>query len=94
MVITSFVLGMLTVIGIALVILVVLGIVKIYKQKEEINGLHITISNLERDIVDRIDRVETQLYHESDELRREYSSYVDSRIDKLHSKANKEVLKG
>jgi hypothetical protein len=36
MVIKSFVLGMLTVIGIALVIFVVLGIVKIYKQADQI----------------------------------------------------------
>jgi hypothetical protein len=92
--ITSFVLGMLMVVAVIMVAVIVVGIVKIYKQKEEVNGLHITISNMERDIFNRIDRVETQLYHESDELRREYSSYVDSRIDKLQSKTEKGVLKG
>ena len=40
--ITSFVLGMLTIVGITLVVLVVLGIVKIYKQKEHLNQLEQT----------------------------------------------------
>ena len=35
--ITSFVLGMLTITGLAIVVLVVLGIFKIYKQKEHLN---------------------------------------------------------
>ena len=94
MVITSFVLGMLTVIGIALVILVVLGIVKIYKQNDQIRsferGIEITNSNTEN----WIRSLEETMCRNFDDIRREYSSYVDSRIDKLHSKANKEVLKG
>lgn len=39
MIITSFVLGMLTVVGMAVAILVVLGIVKIYKQDKQITAL-------------------------------------------------------
>jgi hypothetical protein len=35
----SFVLGMLTIIGLALVILVVVGMVKIYRKKEQIREL-------------------------------------------------------
>jgi predicted PurR-regulated permease PerM len=94
MVITSFVLGMLTVIGIALVILVVLGMVKIYKQADQIRSLvrdiELTNSNAEQ----WIRTLEETMCRNFDEVRREYSSYGDSRIDKLHTKTNKEVLKG
>jgi uncharacterized protein YsxB (DUF464 family) len=84
--ITSFVLGMLTIVGITLVILVVLGIVKIYKQKEHLNQLEQTIHRLSDNASDWVMQLEQQMCRNFDDLRREYSSYVDSRIDKLQSK--------
>lgn len=90
--ITSFVLGMLTVTGLAIVVLVVLGIVKIYKQKETIDQLKRSIELIEDNSNRFIMQLEEQMCRNFDDIRREYSSYVDSRIDKLQTK--KEVLKG
>jgi predicted Holliday junction resolvase-like endonuclease len=94
MVITSFVLGMLTVIGIALVILVVLGIVKIYKQDDQIRSLNRDIEHAMHNADLWVKTLEETTSRNFDEIRREYSSYVDSRIDKLQTKAKREVLKG
>ena len=84
----SFVLGMLTIVGIALVILVVVGMVKISKQKDQIRELQDTINLVENNVYQSIDKLEDVMNRNIDELRREYSSYVDSRYDKLMSKLN------
>jgi len=90
--ITSFVLGMLTITGLAIVVLVVLGIFKIYKQKETIDQLDRSIEIVQNNSEQWIRTLEEQMCRNFDDIRREYSSYVDSRIDKLQTK--KEVLKG
>jgi predicted PurR-regulated permease PerM len=84
----SFVLGMLTIIGLALVILVVVGMVKIYKQKEQIRELQDFINVVQNNIDQSIEKLEDTMGRNIDEIRREYSSYVDSRFDKLMSKIN------
>jgi uncharacterized protein YoxC len=84
----SFVLGMLTIVGIALVILVVVGMVRISKQKDQIRELQDTINLVENNVYQSIDKLEDVMNRNMDELRREYSSYVDSRYDKLMSKLN------
>ena len=84
----SFVLGMLTIVGIALVILVVVGMVKISKQKDQIRELQDTINLAQNNVYQSIDKLEDVMNRNIDELRREYSSYVDSRYDKLMSKLN------
>jgi predicted Holliday junction resolvase-like endonuclease len=93
MVLNSFILGMLTVIGIALVVLIVLGMVKIYKQADQIRSLErsieITTSNSEH----WIRTLEETMCSNFDDIRREYSSYVDSRIDKLQSKSKEAQVK-
>jgi predicted PurR-regulated permease PerM len=86
--ITSFVLGMLTIIGVALAILVVVGMVKISKQKEQINNLWTAINNTQENSDRWVGTLEETMGRNIDELRREYSSYVDSRFDKLQSKLN------
>jgi len=86
--ITSFVLGMLTIIGVALAILVVVGVVKISNQKEQINNLWTAINNTQENADQWVGRLEETMGRNVDELRREYSSYVDSRFDKLQSKLN------
>jgi hypothetical protein len=83
--ITSFVLGMLTVTGLAIAVLVVLGIVKIYNQGKKIAELKQSIGLVENNSNDWIMQLEEQMCRNFDDIRREYSSYVDSRIDKLQS---------
>ena len=84
----SFVLGMLTIIGLALVILVVVGMVKIYRQKEQIRELQDFINVVQNNIDQSVEKLEDMMGRNIDEIRREYSSYVDSRFDKLMSKIN------
>ena len=91
--ITSFVLGMLTVTGLAIAVLVVLGIVKIYKQKEQILNLEDHIEGVQRNLDERLMRCEDQrdrsnqeIYRELESTQKDLISYVDSRIDKLQSK--------
>jgi len=84
----SFILGMLTIVGVALVILVVVGMVKISKQKDQIRELQDTINVAENNVYQSIDKLDDVMNRNMDELRREYSSYVDSRYDKLMSKLN------
>ena len=82
----SFVLGMLTVIGVALAIMVVVGMVKINRQKEQIRNLVDIINVVENNIGQSVDKLGDVMVRNMDEIRRDYSSYVDSRFDKLMSK--------
>ena len=84
----SFVLGMLTVIGVALAIMVVVGMVKINRQKEQIKNLENIINQVENNIWKSIERLDEVGGRNMDEIRRDYLSYVDSRFDKLMSKIN------
>jgi len=84
----SFVLGMLTIIGVALVILVVVGMNKINRQKEQIRDLQDFVNVLQNNTDLTVSKLEEIMGRDMDELRREYSSYVDSRYDKLMSKLN------
>ena len=99
----SFVLGVLSIIGVAVVTLVVVGMVKIHnlnKVNEALQSqLDETVTHLDRSISDETRAMHsgmeemmrhTQRY--SEEQKQEIISYVDSRIDKLQAK--KEVLKG
>jgi hypothetical protein len=71
-----------------LVILVVVGMVKIYKQKEQIRELQDFINVVQNNIDQSVEKLEDIMGRNVDEIRREYSSYVDSRFDKLMSKIN------
>jgi len=84
----SFVLGMLTIIGVALVILVVVGMFKINRQKEQIRDLQDFVNVVQNNIDRTANKLEEIMGRDMEELRREYSSYVDSRYDKLMSKLN------
>jgi predicted PurR-regulated permease PerM len=84
----SFVLGMLTIVGITLVILVVVGMVKISKQKDQITELWNGLNNVHSNTDQWVSKLEETMGRNMDELKREYSSYVDSRFDKLQSKLN------
>jgi len=91
--ITSFVLGMLTVTGLAIAVLVVLGIVKIYNQGKKIAELKQSIGLVENNSNDWIMQLEEQMCRNFDDIRREYSSYVDSRIDRLQSNKKEAITK-
>jgi len=84
--ITSYVLGMLTVMGVAFAILLIVGMVKINKQKETIEYLSKTIDVVHNNSDQWCRTLEDQMCRNFDDIRRDYSSYVDSRIDKLQSK--------
>ena len=84
--ITSYVLGMLTVMGVAFAILLIVGMVKINKQRETIEYLNKTIDVVHNNSDQWIRSLEEQMCRNFDDMRRDYSSYVDSRIDKLQSK--------
>lgn len=100
---TSFVLGMLSVIGVAVVTLVVVGIVKIHSLNKRYKSL-VDVLDASRSDFYRVINDETRAMHSSmesmmqhaqlysEEQKREIISYIDSRIDKLQAK--KEVLKG
>lgn len=88
----SFILGMLTIVGVAAAILLVVGMVKIYKQKFMIANLQGRLDTVEQQSYIALEALENSMHQNLDELRREYSSYVDSRIDKLQAK--REVLNG
>lgn len=90
----SFAFGMLTMVAIILIVTVILGIVKVYKQQSKIRSMEEWISNTERDFSAQISELDQNIVTRIDEL----NSYTDSRIDKLQSKlthqGSKELLKG
>jgi cell division protein FtsL len=80
----SFVLGMASVVVIAVAIVAVYAFVKVREQKEEISNLYRTISDSESHIHNRI----------TEETRSIYST-LDSRFYKLESKLKeKQLIKG
>jgi predicted PurR-regulated permease PerM len=105
-----FILGMLSIIAIAIVATIVWGIVKINKQKQQISSLNQQLDGIYRYIDDRFSGVYSDLDDRSrwinerldkndesvDRRFNEVYSYVDSRIDKATSGLNgaKQVIKG
>jgi low affinity Fe/Cu permease len=90
----SFAFGMLAMIAIIFVAVVVLGIVKVYKQQAQIRDLQNCIDANYEYSNRRIDNTETELVG----INERTISYIDSRIDKLQNnikeKGSKELLKG
>jgi hypothetical protein len=80
----SFVLGMASVVVIAVAIVAVYAFVKVRKHQEEVNNLYRSISEAENNIHLRINSETASLY-----------STIDSRFDKLESKLKeKQLIKG
>lgn len=90
----SFAFGMLAMIAIILVAVVVLGIVKVYKQQAQIRDLQNCIDQNYEYSNRRIGNTEVELVRRNEST----ISYIDSRIDKLQNnikeKGSKELLKG
>jgi cell division protein FtsL len=96
--ITSFILGMLSVVAVIVIAVIVKGMVKITKLEKELKNTQESIewrdrnnSDANREIHDSLSRMGENIYHRVDEVERNLISYVDSRIDKLQSK--KEAIK-
>jgi low affinity Fe/Cu permease len=92
--ILSFAFGMLAMVAIIFIAVVVLGIVKVYKQQAQIRDLQNCIDANYEYSNRRIDNTETELVG----INERTISYIDSRIDKLQNnikeKGSKELLKG
>ena len=91
--ITSFILGVLSVIAVIAIAVIVKGMVKIVKLEKELKNTQESIewrdrnnSDNNRDIHDRLSRMDEHAYRQLEEIKRDLISYVDSRIDKLQSK--------
>jgi predicted Holliday junction resolvase-like endonuclease len=96
---TSFVLGMFTVVFAIIIAVIVAGVFKIKKIKQEIKDIRDhsewdsrARSENNREIHERISRMDDHARHYLEDQKREIISYIDSRIDKLTSK--RDVLKG
>jgi len=68
--ITSFVLGMLTIVAVILLTVIVVGIVKISKLEKEKNSLHQLIASVESDLRKGIDNIHHIMSHENEHIRR------------------------
>jgi predicted Holliday junction resolvase-like endonuclease len=79
---TSFALGMLTMVAIAFAVVVVIGLLKVKKQEREIRNLHQGIDETRRDFHHDLQTWRTDLELEIKRVELECKSYTDSRLDK------------
>jgi hypothetical protein len=87
----SFILGIASVVVIAIAIVAVYAFVKVRNQKEEINHLYRSINEVENQLYRRID--ETVKDYQSQDS--QVISMIDSRFDKLENKIKeKQLIKG
>jgi hypothetical protein len=107
--ITSFVLGMLTIVAVIILTVIVVGVVKISKLEKEKNSLYQLISIIESDLKASINKHWENSSRIIEDTNRDISmvertlmqqieqnkSYIDSRVDKaLGTTGAKQVLKG
>ena len=87
----SFILGIASVVVIAIAIVAVYAFVKVRNQKEEINHLYRSINEVENQLYRRID--ETVKDYQSQDS--QVISMIDSRFDKLENRIKeKQLIKG
>lgn len=79
---TSFALGMLTMVAIAFVIVVVIGLLKVNRQAKQIENLHQGLDQTHRDYHQDLQVWRTDLELEIKRVELECKSYTDSRLDK------------
>jgi hypothetical protein len=80
--ITSFALGMLTMIAVAFAIVVVIGLLKVNKHTKEIANLHKGLDQAVRDYHQDLHMWRTDLELEIKRVELDCKSYTDSRLDK------------
>ena len=89
--ITSFILGMASVVVIAIAIVAVYAFVKVRNQKEEIKHLYRSINEVESQLYQRINEVVKDYQSQDSQV----ISMMDSRFDKLENKIKeKQLIKG
>ena len=91
----SFAFGVLAMVAVILLAVVVVGIVKVYKQSNQIDYLERGMSDVYRKMDEEIRVVHDTMSQDRRELNQridELNSYVDSRIDKTINK--KQLIKG
>ena len=91
----SFAFGVLAMVAVVLLTVVVVGIVKVYKQSNQIDYLERGMSDVYRKMDEEIRVVHDTMNQDRRELNQridELNSYVDSRIDKTINK--KQLIKG
>lgn len=80
--ITSFALGMLTMVAVAFAIVTVLGLLMVFRHKKEISDLYRLIDDHRRDAHQDLQIWKTDLELEIKRVELECKSYTDSRLDK------------
>ena len=91
----SFAFGVLAMVAVVLLTVVVVGIVKVYKQSNQIDYLERGMSDVYRKMDEEIRVVHDTMNQDRRELNQridDLNSYVDSRIDKTINK--KQLIKG
>ena len=92
--IVSFAIGALSIVGLIIVSLTVVGVVKAYQALKQIsnanfatnsfiNSIHQHIDEVERNLYQHTENMERNLLDRMDHEHRAAKSYIDSRIDKL-----------
>ena len=93
-----FVLGMLSIIAVAIVTVIVWGIVKIKQQQQSLNYMSRIIDEAPRELNERFNVMYRDLDNRTDQIHRridETHSYIDSRVDKaLGTVSAKQLIKG
>jgi predicted Holliday junction resolvase-like endonuclease len=91
---------MLTVVAVIIITVIVLGMVKITKLETQLKEIQESIEwkdrdrqNDNRDIYERLSRMDEHAYRQLEETKRELISYIDSRVDKLQSKSKEAQVK-
>lgn len=104
--ILSFAFGMLSMIGLLFAISIVVGIVKVLKHQNQLEGLEQWIRSLSGELDRRFENLERELEIKLNDTNSTISSnydsnisYIDSRLDKLEQKLTsttsaKQVIKG
>jgi predicted PurR-regulated permease PerM len=95
----SFAFGVLSVVGLLLVITIVAGAVKVLKQQKQIDYLEKWLSEFERNVWQTTSRLEEEMRRDTHEKLNDTTRYIDSRLDKLEQKLTgttsaKQILKG
>ena len=88
----SFAFGVLAMVAVILLTVVVVGIVKVYKQSNQIDYLERGMSDVYRKMDEEIRVVHDTMSQDRRELNRridDLNSYVDSRIDKTDRKSTR-----
>lgn len=75
--ITSFILGMLTIIGMAAAVVIVLGLVKIYKQSKKVEQLENAMYKEIEQLYRNADELNKDLHQRIDHLNRDLNQYID-----------------